>query len=213
MTGELVEIRVGDVAALGPDKVPSGFRKYPVSGPVAVGLTGLDGDAQADLTVHGGRDKAVYAYPLEGYAAWRTDMPHLHDTLVPGGMGENLSTLGFDEDSVCIGDVWHVGTALLQVCQPRQPCFKLALFHNEPHMIRVMTRSGRSGWYFRVLEPGVVAAGDRIAVVERVPAAWSIRRFAAVVSAKHVPPDLLAEIIAMPGLADRWQAKARAMRK
>lgn len=201
-------VHVGRVAPLGPDNVPSGFFKQPVAGRVAVGELGLAGDEQADKSVHGGPDKAVYAYPTEGYAAWIEDFPARRRTLVPGGMGENLATAGLSEDDVHIGDVLRIGTATLQVTQPRQPCFKLALYHREPKMVRRMTETARCGWYLRVIEPGALGAGDRIQTIERQEKTWSVRRFAALIALKTIDAETLAEIVAMPGVAATWQMRA-----
>ncbi len=201
-------VHVGRVAPLGPDKVPSGFFKQSVMGHVAVDLLGLAGDEQADRKVHGGPDKAVYAYPIEGYPAWIDEFPTRRRTLVPGGMGENLCTAGLTEDAVHIGDVMRVGEAVFQVTQPRQPCFKLGLYHREPKMVRRMIETARCGWYLRVLEPGAVAAGDRITIIERQEKGWTIRRFAALIALKTIDAETLAEIVAMPGLADSWRLRA-----
>lgn len=201
-------VHVGRIAPLGPDKVPSGFFKQPASGRVAVGELGLAGDEQADKRVHGGPDKAVYAYPTEGYVAWIEDFPTRRRTLVPGGMGENLATAGLSEDDVHVGDIMRVGTATLQVTQPRQPCFKLNLYHREPRMVRRMTETARCGWYLRVLEPGLLGAGDRIELVERQDKSWSIRRFAALITLKTIDAEALAEIVAMPGIAEKWKLRA-----
>ena len=201
-------VHVGRVAPLGPDNVPSGFFKQPANGRVAAGELGLAGDEQADKRVHGGCDKAVYAYPTEGYAAWIEDFPLRQRTLVPGGMGENLATAGLTEDDIHIGDILRIGTTTLQVTQPRQPCFKLGLYHREPRMVRRMTETGRCGWYLRVREPGDLAAGDRIEVIERQDKGWSIRRFAALIALKTYDADSLSEIVAMPGIAKNWQLRA-----
>jgi MOSC domain-containing protein YiiM len=201
-------VHVGRVAPLGPEKVPSGFFKQPATGRVEVGELGLAGDEQADLSVHGGPDKAVYAYPTEGYAAWIDEFPMRRRTLVAGGMGENLATAGLSEDDVHVGDIMRIGTTLLQVTQPRQPCFKLNLYHREPKMVRRMTETARCGWYLRVLEPGKLGAGDRIALVERQDKAWSIRHFAALITLKTIDAEALSEIVAMPGVAEKWKLRA-----
>ncbi|MFC3713315.1 MOSC domain-containing protein [Sphingoaurantiacus capsulatus] len=199
-------VHVGRIAPLGP--VPSAFFKQPVSGRVAAGPLGLAGDEQADKKVHGGHDKAVYAYPSEGYTAWIEDFPARARTLVPGGMGENLVTSGLSEDEIHIGDVLRIGSATLQVTQPRQPCFKLGLYHREPKMVRRMIETARCGWYLRVLEAGDLGAGDRIEVIERQEKGWTVRRFAALIAQKTLDTETLAEIVAMPGLAESWQMKA-----
>lgn len=204
-------VHVGRVAPLGPDAIPSGFFKQPVTGRVAAGELGLAGDAQADLRVHGGVDKAVYAYPVEGYPAWIADFPARARTLTAGGMGENLVTSGLSEDEVRIGDIHRVGSALFQVTQPRQPCFKLGLYHREPKMVRRMLETGRCGWYLRVLEPGEIGAGDGLEVVERSESGWSIRHFAAIIAMKAIGPETLKELVAMPGLAETWRLRALRM--
>lgn len=201
-------IHVGRIAPLGPEKVPSGFFKQAAVGPVAVGTLGLAGDEQADKRLHGGADKAVYAYPSEGYAAWIEDFPARARTLIPGGMGENLATAGLSEDEMRIGDVLRVGGATLQVTQPRQPCFKLGLYHREPRMVRRMIETGRCGWYMRVIEPGQLTAGDRIEIVERQEKGWSIRHFAAHIALKTIDIEALSEIVAMPGVAESWKLRA-----
>ena len=157
----LISVQVGRVAPLGPEGVPSAFVKCPVDGPIAVMALGLAGDQQADLRVHGGPEKAVYGYALSSYAPWRHAFPEHDALLVPGAFGENLTIGGMDEETVHIGDVVRVGSATLQVTQPRQPCFKFALRFAEKRMPKAMIRNGRSGWYYRVVEAGVLAAGDR----------------------------------------------------
>jgi len=142
---EVVAVYVGRAQPLGPDGVPSGFIKYAQSGRVAVHALGLEGDEQADLRVHGGPDKAVYGYAVSNYAGWRADFPEHAALFAPGGVGENLAIAGADEGSVCIGDVHAIGTTLLVVCQPRQPCYKFALRFNDERVVHAMVRNGRSG--------------------------------------------------------------------
>jgi MOSC domain-containing protein YiiM len=176
LIGSLRSVQVGRVAPLGPDGVMSGFVKQPVQGPVEVGLLGLAGDEQADLEVHGGPDKAVYACPFGNYAAWRAAFPQYEALLVPGGLGENLTIDGVAEGEVCIGDHVGIGTAVLQVSQPRQPCFKFALRFNDLTMPRAMVKNGMSGWYYRVLKPGSLSAGNEVRLIERPYEQWSIER-------------------------------------
>ena len=141
-------VHTGRVAPLGPSGVPSGYRKTAVAGPVVVGRLGLAGDAQADLRVHGGPDKAVYGYDLAAYAGWAAELPDLAARFVAGSMGENLVIAGADERSLCIGDRVRAGTALLQICQIREPCFKLGLAFDDARLLRAMVRNGRCGWYY-----------------------------------------------------------------
>jgi len=155
----LIQIRIGPIKPLGPRGVPSGFVKWPAPGNVSVHSLGLNGDAQADLVNHGGVDKAVYAYSSHHYAAWRIDYPHIAEIGELGAMGENLCIAGQTEETVCVGDICRIGTCLLEVTQPRKPCFKLAVRFNEGSLPSRLVETGRSGWYFRVLEEGTIAPG------------------------------------------------------
>jgi len=206
--GWIISVQAGRVAPLGPDGVPSAFAKSPAGGPVAVGRLGLAGDAQADLTVHGGPDKAVYLYPAEHYAAWYHELPRHAALLVPGGFGENLTTLGFHEAAVCIGDVFRAGSALLQITQPRQPCFKLALRFGDTQLPRAFLRSGRSGWYARVLEEGIVASHDRMLLLERRNPTWPVSRLARLITHRLATPDDMVELAELPGVASDWRQVA-----
>ena len=204
----IVGVRVGPIAPLGPRRVPSAFVKQPVAGRVAVGDLGLAGDAQADLRVHGGRDKAVYAYPATAYATWRAAVPEHADRLFAGAMGENLTIDGWSDADVAIGDRVRLGSALLAVSEPRMPCFKLGLAFADPLMVKHFTAVGVSGWYYRVVEPGTVAAGDDAVLLDRPNSAWTIARFFAVVSGGTIGGDDLRAMAALDGLADGWRAKA-----
>ena len=185
LTGSVRAVQIGRAAPLGPDGVMSGFVKQPVQGRVEVGSLGLAGDEQADLEVHGGPDKAVYACSLGNYATWRVLFPQHAALLVPGGLGENLTIDGFAEGEVCLGDQMRIGTAVLQVSQPRQPCFKFALRFDDVTMPRAMVRNGMSGWYYRVLAPGSVATGDEVRLLERAHPQWSIERTNRLIIQRH----------------------------
>ncbi len=138
----------------------TGIFKLPVEGKVRVGRLNLHGDEQADLTVHGGPDKAVYAYPVEQYEYWKTELPEREFEW--GSFGENLTVSGFDENSVRIGDKLRIGTALFVVTQPRMPCFKLGIRLADPGMVRRFYKSGKWGFYLAVVEEGEIEAGDQI---------------------------------------------------
>jgi MOSC domain-containing protein YiiM len=139
--------------------------KSPVEGRVALRRYNIEGDQQADLRVHGGEAKAVYLYPAEHYAFWRGELPGMD--LPPGMFGENLTSEGVDEREAQIGDRFCIGTAVLQVSQPRMPCFKLALKFGRSDMVKRFWQSGRSGIYFSIVEEGELAAGDDIVPVSR----------------------------------------------
>lgn len=164
---KLVSVYVGlpRIVMWNRQTVMTGIFKEPVAAPVRVGLFHLEGDGQADLTVHGGRAKAVYAYPSEHYAAWRTE---LGAPAWPWGtFGENLTIEGLTEDDVRVGDRFRIGTAELIVTQPRMPCFKLASKLQRPDVIRRFLTSGRTGWYFAVAWEGEVKPSDPIVRLSR----------------------------------------------
>jgi MOSC domain-containing protein YiiM len=161
--------------------VLTGIFKEPVEGRVKVERLNLEGDRQADLSVHGGWDKAVYAYPIEHYGFWRdllADSP-----LSPGAFGENLTVAGMTEETVHIGDRFRVGTTEMVVTQPRVPCYKLAAKFGRTDIVRHFLESGYSGFYLAVAQEGDVGGGDAIQVVEQMPDGMSIaelnRRYSA----------------------------------
>ena len=155
-------------------RVMSAIRKEPISTPenpmpIFCGVLGLEGDEQVDLTVHGGQDKALYAYPQEHYDFWRKALDTKESKLSmfssPGALGENLATLGLTEKDVYLGDLWELGEVTLQVTQPREPCFKFNAVTGDKYASKKMADSGFSGWYLAVITPGVLKAGDSVRVV------------------------------------------------
>jgi MOSC domain-containing protein YiiM len=167
MSPALVSIQVGVPRTVrqGSEEVSTGIFKSPVAQRVRLGKLNLEGDRQADLTVHGGRDKAVYAYPSEHYPFWEKELPGVG--LPWGAFGENFTTSGLLETGVFLGDRYTVGTAEVVVTQPRLPCFKLNLKFGRDDLIKRFLASGRIGFYFRVLREGEVGAGDEIARVHQ----------------------------------------------
>ncbi|HEU4824785.1 MAG TPA: MOSC domain-containing protein, partial [Nitrososphaeraceae archaeon] len=145
--------------------VTTAIFKDPVKGPIMLRKLNLDGDKQADLTVHGGVDKAVYSYPAEHYDYWRKQFPNMD--LVWGMFGENFTTQGLMEDSVNIGDQFQMGSAKLVATQPRMPCYKLGVRFGRMEVIRQFMASGRPGIYFKVLEEGEVEAGNKIRITRK----------------------------------------------
>lgn len=168
----------------------------------------LDGDDQSDRTVHGGLDKAVYAYPSEHLPAWAADLdqPDLPSSAT-APFGENVSTAGATEGDVFIGDVWRWGTATLQVVQPRWPCQKLTLHRGTAAVGGLMRSTGRTGWYLRVLEPGSVEVAGPITVVERHPAGLSVRTASDAMLDRALADRPTTEALAaLDGvLADEWR--------
>lgn len=184
------------------------FYKEPVSGPVALSRTLLEGDGQADEVHHGGPDKAVLAYSADHYPAWRQEL-NLPD-LPSGAFGENFTVAGLTEADVCIGDTWRIGPkVLVQVSQPRQPCWKLARRWRIKNLALLVEQSGRTGWYLRVLQPGTVEAGMTLTLLKRPYPQWTVARASEVMHVVRHDLDLAAELAAIPELAASWQATLR----
>ena len=179
--------------------------KQPVAGPVQVLAEHLAGDGQADLRVHGGRDKAVYAYPQEHWAYWRQWLPAAQ--LVPGAFGENLTTTGLLESQVRVGDCYQVGTAVLLAVQPRRPCVKLGLRLQRPAIVREFELAQRSGIYFRVVQEGAVQAGDAITLVEPSPHAATIQDMVACLAPGPHDPATVQALLATPYLSASWRER------
>jgi MOSC domain-containing protein YiiM len=156
--------------------VTTGIYKNPIGGRVPIRTLNLDGDRQADLRVHGGRDKAVYAYPSEFYELWSRERPELD--FGPGTFGENLTTEGLLDEDVSIGDRFRVGTAVLVVTQPRLPCFKLGIKMGRDEFVTEFLERGVLGFYLAVAREGEVAAGDPIVELERDPRAFPVTEIA-----------------------------------
>jgi len=202
----LQSVNVGQPEVIGFRRgrpVLSGFRKQPVELTcVEVGSTNIAGDGQADLRAHGGPNKAVYAYSADHFAWWAKHV-RLERPVGPGTFGENLTLSGLDEAAVCIGDVWRWGTAVLQVSQPRFPCYKMAMATGRPTIVKRFLESNRSGWYLRVLEEGEGPVGGDICLLERDPAGLTVRE-ASLASWHPTEPERLIEIAAHPALAPSW---------
>ena len=192
----------GTVQPLG--RSSSAIDKRPVDGPVAVHALGLAGDEQADRRVHGGPDKALHAYAWAHHADWRAELPGNAWWGVPGAFGENLCVDGLDEHGVCIGDRWRVGSTTLVVTQGRQPCFKLNLRFGQADMAARVQATGRAGWYLRVEQPGTLAAGDALELLERPHPAHSVARLLALVRDRVTDPAQLRPVLDLP-LPESWR--------
>ncbi|MBO0936966.1 MOSC domain-containing protein [Fibrella sp. HMF5335] len=189
--------------------VSTGIFKQPVTHPVPVETKHLTGDGQADLRVHGGRDKAVYAYPLEHYAYWQGRIAA--DLLTMGAFGENLTTSGLLEQEVCIGDVFQVGTAVLMAVQPRLPCFKLGIRLNDPKVVKQFAQSGHSGIYFRVMKPGTLQVGDSITRLAPSDHRITIQQMNELYWASAKDKNLIQALQSVPFLPAFWQRTLRRM--
>jgi MOSC domain-containing protein YiiM len=185
-------------------KVLTGIFKEPVSGPIAVRRLNLDDDRQADLTVHGGPDKAVYAYPAEHYQYWREQFPRME---LPWGMfGENLTIRGLSEETVSIGDRFQVGSAQLVVTQPRVPCYKLGLKFGRDDILKRFLQSGLTGFYFAVLKEGEIAAGDSISLLQRDESQIKVADITRLYHLDKRNLDLLRRVLAVESLPGVWRS-------
>ena len=209
--GRLLEIRVGRPQAMARpdwDHHPnrhwvSAYRKEPVLGAVRLGETGLDGDEVHDRRVHGGPTMAVLAYAAAHYPRWREELGIAE--MGPGGFGENLVVDGFDESRVAIGDVWTVGTAKLCVSQPRGPCANISRRWDRKDLLARVNETHRTGWYLSVPQPGEIAAGDTIALVERPHPDWTIERILRLRAEPATDPEGVAELTRLPALTPAWR--------
>ncbi|EPZ15970.1 hypothetical protein M622_02020 [Thauera terpenica 58Eu] len=212
MKSRIDQIFTGRVKLMLPDGEPSGIFKSAVDGPQHLGTNGLEGDEQADLRYHGGPEKALHQYPAEHYALLAQEWPQCASLLGPGVLGENISTRGMTEHDVCIGDVFGMGEARIQLSQPRSPCWKIDRRLKVDGASRFVEAAGVTGWYYRVLDEGRLCAGDEIVLLER-PNPWlTLVHYWDTVMAHRPDPVALRQIAAAAGLAtdkaQRWLERA-----
>ena len=188
--------------------VQTGIFKDPVGTPVTISKLNLAGDQQADLTVHGGAEKAVYAYPAEHYEYWRKNLAEVPFSW--GKFGENLTTEGLTEDMLCIGDRLRVGSAVLMVTQPRMPCYKLALRFDRDDMIKRFLKGQRSGFYFSVVEEGEVHAGSEVEIMSRDPHRVAVVDIVRLYLRQGHDPELLHRAMNVSALPQNWKAELAA---
>jgi MOSC domain-containing protein YiiM len=211
--GRIVSLQVGlprvietnDTRTLSGQTWTTGFFKLPVTNPVWLGKLNLHGDAQADLQNHGGLDKAVNVYPIEHYAYWTQTLPLKN--LPSGAFGENFTTDGLLENEVCIGDTFEVGDSLVQVSQPRQPCWKLARRWDVRDLAMQFQETGRTGWYLRVLREGFVKPEDQFVLVDRPYPQWTIAAANLIMHHQKKDIDAARELANCPTLSSRWRVK------
>jgi MOSC domain-containing protein YiiM len=200
-------IFLGGIRPLPPDNKPTGIFKRAHDMPVWLGREGLAGDAQADRRVHGGPEKALHQYPPGHYAALARSFPDAATGLVPGSMGENLSVPGWDETNICVGDIFRLGDARIQVSQPRSPCWKIDSRHGVEGMASHVDAHGLTGWYYRVIEEGEVMAGCGFALLDRQAPEATLARLWQLWRTHRPEPGELERLAATPGLTASWQAK------
>lgn len=182
----------------------SAIAKQPRQGAVTIGPEGLAGDEQGDRRVHGGPDKAIHHYPRDHYPTWAGEIGSHALLDSPGAFGENISTRGVTEGDICLGDRLRLGTAVVEVSQGRQPCWKLSDRFGVADMGRRVQDSGRSGWYYRVLEPGQVQAGDALVLLERPHPEWALPRLNALLYRRTRDPAELEAVLELP-LVPSWR--------
>ncbi len=209
-TFSVIEIRVGRPRPFGPRGEPSAIDKAPADGPLLAAATGLAGDEQGDPRHHGGPDKALHAYAAAHYPDWRRELPELAQRFRPGAFGENLVVAGVTEAGVCLGDRFRLGGALIELSQGRQPCWKLNVRFGRPDMARLVQETGRAGWYFRVIEPGEIAAGEVAALEARPNPGWPLARVSRLLYHDRMNRTDLAAFAALPGLTPSWRRLAEA---
>lgn len=186
-------------------KAPSAIRKQALAGKVNVSRTGLVGDSQADLSVHGGPEKALHFYSADHHAHWAETFPDAAFEFAPGCFGENISAFGINEEDTHIGDVFSLGTARVQVSLGRQPCWKLNLHTGIPAMAPSFQRTQKTGWYFRVLEEGVMEAGDEMKLLERPCDEWPLKKVIAARFDPRLDPQIARDLAELPLLAENWR--------
>ncbi|MEP9411556.1 MAG: MOSC domain-containing protein [Candidatus Brocadia sp.] len=181
----------------------TGIFKTAVCGPVWLGKLNLDGDAQADLSVHGGPHKAVNVYPSEHYSYWKQEIS-VQD-MSYGAFGENFTTCGLREEEVCIGDVFKVGGAVVQISQPRQPCWKIDRRWGVKDFSLHIKQTGKTGWYFRVLQEGYVGAGNTLVLIERPFPQWTVTRAYYIRCNRKADIEAARALSRCRALSPRWQ--------
>lgn len=210
MRTPLRAVLTGRISPLGARGVASGIFKRRTEAPVEVTPTGLSGDEQGDRRHHGGPEKAIHHYAFDHYATWRRELPKPADCLDrEGAFGENISTEGLTEADVCVGDLYRLGSSVVQVSQARQPCWRLNERFGDPAMARRVQESGRTGWYYRVLEEGRVGAGDALVLLERPAADWPLQRILHVLYRDTLDTAALTQLAELRPLTESWRALAR----
>jgi len=186
------------------EPVSTGIFKEPVAGPVMLRTLNLDGDRQADLTVHGGPSKAVYVYPSEHYDYWKHELPEMK---LPWGMfGENFTSAGLFEAELNIGDTFRIGAAEVMVTEPRMPCYKLGIKFGRTDIIKRFLLSERTGFYLAVLQEGQVSAGDQFELIEKNKRSVKVSDITRLYTRDKHNPELLSRAIAVEALPEGWRS-------
>lgn len=204
--GIIIGLYAGTPEELWPGRPPSAIRKSAVIGPVKVDKCGFTQDRQADLNVHGGEEKAIHHYPSEHMVFWQKMFPGDARRFVSGCFGENISTTGLTEHNLCLGDILTLGSALVQVCQGRQPCWKLNAHLENKQMAAQFQRTLKTGWYYRVLEEGTVTTADTMRLVDRPNPDWPLFKVSQARFSKLLDTRSAHELVSLPELSESWRA-------
>jgi MOSC domain-containing protein YiiM len=212
MSALLLSLQIGQPAMHGSEGTSDPLRKahitaihkQPVAGPVRVLAETLEGDAVANRKVHGGRDKSICVYASEHYPHWQKFLSQKKSEPY-GAFGENFTTQGLLESEVCVGDVFTIGSAIVEVSQPRQPCFTLSRRWQDKRFSIMVDEAGLTGWYFRILQQGEVQAGDTFTRIKQPYPQWTIARANDIMMERETDLDSLQELSVCPALAASWQ--------
>lgn len=204
LPGKIISLNIAQPETLmhGSKEVESGINKKPAGKPLLLTYTGLTGDGQADLIHHGGPDKAVCVYSAVHFPYWEQQWKR---AVEPGAFGENFTLSALTEESLCIGDIFRVGGALVQVSQPRQPCFKLGIKHGLPGLPQQVQQEGYTGFYFRVLEEGLVVEGDELHIEAKHPAAITVAEANHVMYKEKSNAESMRRMLAVQELSSSWR--------
>ncbi len=209
MNSSINSVFIGQKNYLMPEGHPTGIFKTKIKGSVSVTKLGLTGDYQADRRVHGGPEKAVHHYPAENYEILIRKYGALTSSLVPGALGENFSTVGLTERNICIGDIFSVGNVLLQVSQPRRPCWKINHKFGIETVSRFIQSNCITGWYYRVLAEGVINEGEHINLMERLNPGVTVANFLGIVNSHRPDQTRLKELENLTGLSQVWKTRVK----
>ena len=209
MSVRVDSVFAGRVGLLSEEGHPSAIDKQAVEIEFRIGVEGLEGDEQADRRNHGGPDRALNHYPADHYPYWQRAFPDARIAFEPGAFGENLTTRGWTEDQACIGDTFRLGGAVIQIAQPRFPCWKLSQHTGVDDMAREVIATGRSGWLYRVLEPGVARPGDELVPLDAHPARVSIAELWEIQNTHRPELAALERVAGLEPLAEAWRRRFR----
>jgi MOSC domain-containing protein YiiM len=204
---KILSIQIGKPKTFdyGGKPISTGIFKSPIPGPVMLRKLNIEGDGQADLRVHGGVDKALYAYPNDVYAIWKKVRPN--DPFEFGDMGENLSVSTLPEDKIYIGDTFELGDAVVQAVQPRFPCFKLSLKYGDPGILKDFMEINRPGVYFRVLQEGILSVGDEFKLTSQEKTKISIQELFDMLGQDEVDIGRIKQILGLKSLNPEWRTR------